>query len=213
MDIIEMETARREIFGKDVRFLRRQGVIPVNLFGHGIESIALQCDTGILTQTLSKAGQTRIINIKIGNEREKHSVFVRGVQREPLRGRLLHVDFLQVSMTERIKMEVPLILVGEAPILKSRDYMIAQEMNTLAVECLPGDTPESLELDVSSLAELEQVLRIRDIKVGENVTVQDDAETVVVRIMYLPEVEEEQAVAEEKVTEEAEEGKEASAKE
>jgi len=185
METIQLATARREILGKDVRFLRRQGVTPVNLYGHGLESIALQCDTTGLTQTLATAGQTKLIDLKIGSERKRHAVVVRGVQREPLRGRLLHVDFLEVSMQERVKMDVPLIIIGEAPVLKSKDYMMTQELNTLAVECLPADIPESLEVDISSLTEPEQLLRVKDISVDGRVTVQNDTESVVVRIMHL----------------------------
>jgi len=214
MDIIELETKRREALGKEVRFLRRQGVTPVNLFGHGLESISLQCDTSKLTKTLSKAGQTRLINLKIGGERKRHSVVIRGVQREPLRGGLLHVDFLEVSMTERVKMDVPLVITGEAPISKSKDYMITQELNTLAVECLPAAIPENLEVDISSLTEPEQVLRVKDIEVGEDVTVQDDDEVVVIRITHLQAAKiEEEAEAEEEVTEAAEAGEEEPAEE
>ena len=182
MESIELETTRREMLGKEVKSLRRQGIMPVHLFGHGIESLALQCDATSLQQTLSRAGQTRLIDLKIHGEKRPRPVVVRGVQREPVRGGVLHVDFFQVSMKERVKIDVPLILVGEAPILQSRDNMIVQELNTLAVECLPASIPDSLELDVSSLSEPQQVLRVKDIKVDEDVTVQDDAEHVVVRV-------------------------------
>jgi large subunit ribosomal protein L25 len=182
MESIELETTRREMLGKEVKSLRRQGIMPVHLFGHGIESLSLQCDATSLQQTLSRAGQTRLIDLKIHGEKRPRPVVVRGVQREPVRGGVLHVDFFQVSMKERVKIDVPLILVGEAPILQSRDNMIVQELNTLAVECLPASIPDSLELDVSSLSEPQQVLRVKDIKVDEDVTVQDDAEHVVVRV-------------------------------
>jgi len=182
MESIELETTRREMLGKEVRSLRRQGIMPVHLFGHGIESLSLQCDATSLQQTLSRAGQTRLIDLKIHGEKRPRPVVVRGVHREPVRGGLLHVDFFQVSMKERVKIDVPLILVGEAPILKSRENMIVQELNTLAVECLPASIPGSLELDISSLSQPEQVLRVKDIEVNEDVTVQDDVEHVVVRV-------------------------------
>ncbi len=182
MESIELETTRREMLGKEVKSLRRQGIMPVHLFGHGIESLSLQCDATSLQQTLSRAGQTRLIDLKIHGEKKPRPVVVRGVHREPVKGGLLHVDFFQVSMKERVKIDVPLILVGEAPILKSRENMIVQELNTLAVECLPASIPGSLELDISSLSQPEQVLRVKDIEVDEDVTVQDDAEHVVVRV-------------------------------
>lgn len=205
MENIELETTRREMLGKEVRFLRRQGIMPVHLFGHGVESLALQCDATSLQQTLSRAGQTRLINIKIHGEKKPRPVVVRGVHREPVRGGLLHVDFFQVSMKERVKINVPLILVGEAPILKSREHMIVQELNTLAVECLPASIPGSLELDVSSLSEPDQVLRVKDIEVTEDVAVQDDAELVVVRVILRPIAKVEEPVIAEEVAEPEEE--------
>jgi len=205
MENIELETTRREMLGKEVRFLRRQGIMPIHLFGHGVESLALQCDATSLQQTLSRAGQTRLINIKIHGEKKPRPVVVRGVHREPVRGGLLHVDFFQVSMKERVKIDVPLILVGEAPILKSREHMIVQELNTLAVECLPASIPGSLELDVSSLSEPDQVLRVKDIEVNEDVAVQDDAELVVVRVILRPIAKVEEPVIAEEVAEPEEE--------
>ena len=205
MENIELETTRREMLGKEVRFLRRQGIMPVHLFGHGVESLALQCDATSLQHTLSRAGQTRLINIKIHGEKKPRPVVVRGVHREPVRGGLLHVDFFQVSMKERVKIDVPLILVGEAPILKSREHMIVQELNTLAVECLPASIPGSLELDVSSLSEPDQVLRVKDIEVTEDVAVQDDAELVVVRVILRPIAKVEEPVIAEEVAEPEEE--------
>ena len=115
------------------------------------------------------------------------------------------MDFFQVSMKERVKIDVPLILVGEAPILKSREHMIVQELNTLAVECLPASIPGSLELDVSSLSEPDQVLRVKDIEVDEEVTVQDDAELVVVRVTLRPIAKVEEPVIAEEVAEPEEE--------
>ena len=205
MESIELETTRREMLGKEVKSLRRQGIMPVHLFGHGIESLALQCDATNLQQTLSRAGQTRLINIKIHGERKLRPVVVRGVQREPVRGGLLHVDFFQVSMKERVKINVPLILVGEAPILKSKDNMVVQELNTLAVECLPASIPGSLELDVSFLSEPEQVLRVKDIEIAEDITVQDDAEIVVVRVTLRQMAKIEEPVIAEEVVESEEE--------
>ena len=115
------------------------------------------------------------------------------------------MDFFQVSMKELVKIDVPLILVGEAPILKSREHMIVQELNTLAVECLPASMPGSLDLDVSSLSEPEQVLRVKDIKVDEDVAVQDDAELVVVRVILRQMAEIEEPVIAEEVVEPEEE--------
>ena len=182
MDQIELEVTNREILGKKVRFLRRQGITPVHLFGHGIESVALQCDTVQLKRVLAEAGQTRLISLKLDSEKGPRTVMVREVQREPRTSESLHVDFYQVQMTEQIKVEVPIVLVGEAPALKLKENMLVQEFHTLAVECLPANMPNSVELDITSLTEPGQTVRVKDIELGEGVNVLNDPEVLVVKI-------------------------------
>ncbi len=182
MDQIELKVARREILGKKVRFLRRQGITPVHLFGHGIESQALQCDAAKLQQVLAEAGKTKLINLKIDGEKKARSVIVREVEIELPRRGLVHVDFYQVREAEEMKVEVPVVLVGEAPALKVRENTLVQELDNLSVECLPAKIPASVELDISSLTESNQVLRVKDIELEKGVTVLNDPEVVVASI-------------------------------
>lgn len=210
MEQIELAVANRETLGKKVRFLRRQGVTPLHLFGHGIESMALQCANAELRRVLARAGRTRLIRLTLNNEKEPRTVLVREVQREPLTGETLHVDFYEVIMSERVKMEIPIILVGEAPALKLKENRLVQEMNVLTVECLPANIPTSIELDITSLAELDQAARVKDIALDKEVTVLNNPEQVLVRISLRPvERVEEKVVAEEAI--EAPEATEASA--
>lgn len=196
---IELEASKREILGKKVRFLRRKGITPVNLFGHGIESRALQCDTGKLKQVLTEAGETVLINLKVGREKTARPVVIRDVQVNSLKGVLLHVDFYQVKMGEEIKVEVPISLVGKAPALEVMRNTLLQEMDTLTVECLPSRIPASIELDISSLTKSEQVLRVKDIELEEGITVINDPEQVVAKIssQQVQEIVEEKGVTEE----------------
>jgi large subunit ribosomal protein L25 len=205
MDQIELEITKREVLGKKVRFLRRQGITPVHLFGHGIESMALQCDTAKLHQVLTEAGKAKVISLKLDNEKRPRSVLVREVQVDSLKGGLLHVDFYQVKMAEEVKVEVPITLVGEAPALKLRANMLMQELDTLTVECLPAKIPASVELDISSLTEAEQMVRVKDIELEKGVTILNDPELVVVKVSSRPV----EVVAEREVTEEAVEAPEA----
>jgi large subunit ribosomal protein L25 len=200
MDQLELQVSKREILGKKVRFLRRQGITPVHLFGHGIESLALQCDTDRLEHALAQSGHTTLIAVKLGSERKRRSVVVREIQRGSRRHELLHVDFYQVRMAEKIKVEVPVVLVGEAPALRSRDNTLVQELNALTVECLPSEIPTSMELNLSTLTEPEQVIRIKDVELGHDVVVLNDPELVVVRISSRPvEKIKEEVIAEEAV--------------
>jgi len=192
MGQIELRATNREIRGRKVRFLRRQGIIPIHLFGHSVESVALQCDTMQLKRVLPQAGKTKIINLILDEAKRPRNVMVREIQRDPLTGELLHVDFYQVRMTEKIKVEVPIVPVGEAPALKSKENMLLQELNSLTIECLPDRIPVIIEVDLSSLTEAKQAVHVRDITLDERVTVLNDPEHVVVKISprYVAKVEE-----------------------
>ncbi len=207
MEQIELHTDTREILGKKVRFLRRQGIIPVHLFGHDIESVALQCDTTQLQQVLAQAGKTKIISLKYDKTKKPRNVMVREIQRNPVTGELLHVDLYQVRMAEKIKVDVPIVLVGEAPALKLKENMLAQELHSLTIECLPDQIPASIELDLSSLTEAEQAIQVKDITLGEGITVLNDPEHIVVKIS-LRHVEKVEEVVEEVVVEEVAEAPE-----
>jgi len=210
MDKIELKVTNREILGKKVKHLRRQGITPVHLFGHGIESLALQCDTGELERVLGQAGQTRLISLKLNKEKKPRSDVVSEFDRDSRKGQLVHVDFYQVKMEEKIKLEVPVALVGEAPALKSKTYMLEHELGTLTVECLPAKIPPSLEVDISSLTEPEQTIRVKDVALDKDITVLNDPELVVVKISSRPVEKIEEEVVEE-VAEEAVEAPEEAA--
>jgi len=210
MDKIELTVTNREILGKKVKHLRRQGITPVHLFGHGIKSLALQCGTGELERVLGQAGQTRLISLKLDKGKKPRSVVVREFDRDWRKGQLVHVDFYQVKMEEKIKLEVPVVLVGEAPALKSKTYMLEHELGTLTVECLPAKIPASLEVDISSLTEPEQTIRVKDVALDKDITVLNDPELVVAKISSRPVEKIEEEVVEE-VAEEAVEAPEEAA--
>ena len=207
MDKIELTVTNRETLGKKVKHLRRQGITPVHLFGHGIKSLALQCGTGELERVLGQAGQTRLISLKLDKEKKPRSVVVREFDRDWRKGQLVHVDFYQVKMEEKIKLEVPVVLVGEAPALKSKATMLEHELGALTVECLPAKIPANLKVDISSLTEPEQAMRVKDVVLDKDITVLNNPELVVVKISVRPVEKVEEEVVEElvEVAEEAEE--------
>ena len=203
MDKIELKVASREILGKRVKHLRRQGITPVHVFGHGIESLALQCDTKELERVLSRAGQTRLIDLKLAKEKKPRTVVVREFDRDWRRGELVHVDFYQVKMEEKIRLEIPVVLIGEAPALKAKTNMLDHALGTLTVECLPAKIPGSIEVDISYLAELDQAIRVKDITLDKDITVLNNPDLVVAKISVRPVEKVEEKVVEEVVEAEA----------
>jgi len=204
MDKLELKVANRDILGKKVKHLRRQGITPVHVFGHGIESLSLQCDARELERVLGQAGQTRLINLKLAKERKPRTVVVREFDRDWRKGQLLHVDFYQVKMEEKIRVEVPVVLLGEAPALKSREHMLDHELGTFNVECLPAKIPSSIEVDISSLTELDQTIRVKDIALDKDITVLNSPDLVVAKISLRTVEKVEEKVVEEEVAAEAE---------
>jgi large subunit ribosomal protein L25 len=184
-DKIELELQNREILGKKVRFLRNQGVVPVHLFGHNLDSQALQGEAATLNKVISQAGKTRLIDLKLSSSPKTHSVMVKEVQKDPIRGNLLHVDFYQVNMAEKIKVEVPVVITGDSPALKIRENMLFQTLNSLSIECLPDKMPDKIEVDISEIKEVDQTIHVKDISLPD-ISIMNDPDLVIVKVGLRP---------------------------
>ena len=182
MEQLELEVFKREITGKKVKFLRREGITPANLYGHGIDSTSLQADTKHLEQMLTQAGKTSLVSLKIEDSKTPVKVLVREVQKNPLTDELLHVDFYQVKMTEKITADVPILFVGEAPALKNKYTSLLRLIDSLPIEALPDALPHNFEVDLSSLEETNQAIYVKDIHFSEGVTFLGNPEQMVVKI-------------------------------
>jgi large subunit ribosomal protein L25 len=216
MDGLTIEANKRDILGKKTRFLRRQGITPAHLFGHGLESLTLECDTAKLSRLIARAGRTRLIALGIKGDKEPRSVFIKEIQRDVCTGELLHVDFHQVKRTEKVRVEVPIILVGESPAMKAKGNTLIHSLTNLSIECLPDQLPPQLEVDLSPLVEVGQAIYVRDITLSPEITVHNDPDLMVVKVSEVKaEKVEEVVVAAEEVAAEAaaEEGAEAAAEE
>jgi large subunit ribosomal protein L25 len=200
---VELTAEKRAVLGKQVKQLRRQGWVPGVIYGHGFSSLPLQFEERSLRQVLSKVGGSQLISVKIKGNKQPEVALVRDVQRDPIRGTFLHVDFYRVQMTERLTAEIPLVTVGESPVVEAREGILLQGISTIEVECLPGDLVDAIEVDLSDLEEIDQALYVRDLAVPAGIEVLTDADEMIVRVVPLEaeELEEE----EEEVMPEAEE--------
>jgi len=164
MDKFVLELKDRQLVGKKVERLRREGITPVHMYGPGIDSRSLQVPTRELLAVLQTAGSTIPISIVIDGG-DEHLTFIREVQWEPVSGELLHVDLLRAELTRLITVSVPLTLVGESPAAKESGGALVQYLYSIDIEALPLDIPASLELDVSAIAALETILRAGDVSI------------------------------------------------
>jgi large subunit ribosomal protein L25 len=203
---VQLSVKPRRILGKKVAALRRQGITPANVYGHNLESKAVQVETAVLTQLLRSTGRNVIIDLQIEDEDSRRPVMMRAVQRHPVTSRLLHVDFYQVSLTEKMRAEVPLVLVGQAPAAAEFGGILLQSLDNIAVEALPGDIPAHIEVDVSTLTQIDDAVHVHDLPINRaKVHVTTDAELVVAKVAAprLVAVEEAEEVAAEVAAEEA----------
>lgn len=188
---ISLELSPREVLGKKVKRLRRQGVIPVHLYGPGVDPQPLQCETTKLVDVLVRAGGNTAVTVTVQGGRETHLAFAREIQWDPRRDDILHVDFLAVDASRPVSAQVPITLIGDSPGARTAGGTVMQQLRDLNVEALPLEVPRELELDLSMLTEPDGVLRAADIVIPGNVTLLTDPEDVVVRIEVLRVIEEE----------------------
>jgi large subunit ribosomal protein L25 len=193
---IELQAEPRSILGKNVAKLRRSGITPANIYGHNVASQAIQLSTIDLTHTLRAARGTHLVRLSLTGEQAPRMVLVRQISRKPTNDQLLHVDFYEVSMTEKTTVEIPIVLVGAAPIADSGDGLVIQQIQALTVECLPGDIPDHIEADISSLVDLHSAVHVSDLRLASGVTTSWEPTDVVISVSRKVMAEEEEEAAE-----------------
>jgi large subunit ribosomal protein L25 len=202
----ELKVTPREVLGKKVRALRREGLTPANIYGPKIESTAVQVLTEELRQVLKTAGRNDIVYLRLDGD-EPRPTFVRDIQQNPVTDAILHVDFFQISLRDKVRADVPIHLVGLSPAVDTFGGILMHGLDHVTVEALPTEVPSFLELDVSSLIEINQALHVADLELPEEVTLLTDAEQVVAKVAPPavepePEVEEEEEAVEGEAAEE-----------
>jgi large subunit ribosomal protein L25 len=188
-----IEANHRTVIGKKVGVLRRQGILPGVIYGHHMDATPISMNLKSATRVLSGTTASSIITIKLDGK--DLAALVREKQRNFIRGDLLHVDFQTVSLTEKLRAKVGIVLTGLAPAVKDFNGLVVTGIDQLEVECFPQDLPERVIVDISGLAKIGDGLFVKDIKLGDAVTILDDPEEQVVHITMTKE-EEEAPVAE-----------------
>ncbi|MEA3344966.1 MAG: 50S ribosomal protein L25 [Chloroflexota bacterium] len=196
MEQVELTVQKREILGKRVKRLRREGLIPAVIYGPNVESLPIQADQKELRGALAQVGLSHLITLHLDDGKEPRTALVREVQQDVLTGDILHVDFLEVQMAEKISTEIPLVLTGESP-AEAKGGILLQGLTRMEIECLPADLPEDIKVDISSITELNQELTVADLEIPEEIEVLTDLHEMVARVIPAPKEEEIEEVVEE----------------
>lgn len=193
MEQIELNVQPREIKGKQVSTLRRAGIVPAVLYARHTEPVSLQANGRELLRVLMRAGSSRLIRLNIEGGKDARMALVREVQREPIRGDLLHVDFYGVSMSEKITVEVPVRFEGASPTIARNEGVLNYGSDAVEIECLPGDLIDSITVDLSTLDHVGAAIYVSDLKLPDTIKILANPDDLIVRVSY-PAGEEAEAV-------------------
>ncbi|MBI4040159.1 50S ribosomal protein L25 [Candidatus Daviesbacteria bacterium] len=182
MDRIPLKAQEREILGKKVRQLRRDGFIPGHVFGRQVEGENVVVPMVDFLKVYKEVGETGLIDLRIGAEKVR-PVLIREVQIDAVHSQPLHIDFYQVNLSQKVKVTVPIHLIGDEPEkVHTGEAVVIQPINEVEVEALPTDLPESLEVDITPLKEIDDAITVAQLQVPAGVELMADAEAVVVKL-------------------------------
>ncbi|MEK7618372.1 MAG: 50S ribosomal protein L25 [Patescibacteria group bacterium] len=191
MEKVQLKAKARDV-KNNLKKLRTQGEVPGVLYGHNVKNENLTVKKGDFEKTLKKAGESTIVDL-ITEDGKTHPVLIHDVQLHYLTSEPIHVDFYQVSMTEKLKAKVALEFSGEAPAVKTMGGVLVKNLNEVEVQCLPADLPHNIPVDISSLINFSKNIHVRDLKVSDKVQIITPADETVAKVQPPRDVEAELA--------------------
>ncbi len=179
MEKVVLKANKRDVIGKQVKAMRRAGLLPAVMYGRHVEKpVSIVLDARDATRSLAKASSSSIVTIELDGQ--EYPALVREKQRDYIRNRLLHVDFLVVSLTEKLTAHVGIELTGLSLAVKDYNAILVPGLNEIEVECLPADLPEKIVVDISSLAKVGDAIHVSDLVLSDKVKVLSSPEEMIV---------------------------------
>jgi large subunit ribosomal protein L25 len=177
MEKVVLKATKRDVIGKQVKAIRRAGQLPAVIYGRHLEPIAISMDAHTAGIALGKLTSSSLVTIDVDGT--EYPALVREKQRNYIKGNLTHVDFLAVSLTEKIRASVRIEFSGVSAAVKDFGAILVHGIEALEVECLPTDLPERVVVDISSLAQVGDGIHVSDITVSDNVRILSDADIMI----------------------------------
>lgn len=175
---LQVET--RTVTGRSVKKLRRENILPANIYGKKVESQSVQIKSKDFNTVYQQVGETGLLDLVVGKDKKTRPVLITNVHKNPVTDAILHVDFHQVDLTQKVTTTIPLEYIGESAAVKDLGGVLNKAFLEVEVEALPTDLPENIEVDISSLKEIGDSLHVKDIKVPSKVSLLLDKETLLV---------------------------------
>jgi large subunit ribosomal protein L25 len=183
MEREELRARSRTVIGKQVRQMRAQEWVPAVVYGPDQPARSIEAPERALVRVLRRAGDTALIDLYVGDEAAATVVLAREVQRNAINGRLVHVDFYQVRLTQKVKTTPHLRFHGDPAAVKTGTAVLLHNMTQVEIECLPTDLIHSIDVDVSGLVNLGDSIYVRDLPVPPGITLLDDPNDVVASLI------------------------------
>lgn len=155
----------RKIVGRKVKKLRREGKVPANVFGKKVKSASVSIDAVSFGKLFRKVGETTLVDLVVAGEKEARPVLVTDVQRDPVTDHIIHVDFHQVDLTEKVTADIPVRIIGESLAVKDKGAVLVTVLSSIPVEALPSDLPDHIDADISGLVEFGNSIHVKDVTV------------------------------------------------
>ena len=192
MEKVVLQATKRDVVGKQVKALRREGKLPAVIYGRHTDPINVNLDAHTAAVALAKLTASSLVTIDVDGT--EHLALVREKQRDYIKNKLLHVDFLAVSLTEKLRTKVAVHFVGVSLAVKDFNAVLVHNLEELEVECLPVDLPERIDVDISAMLKPGEGIRVHDVLVSDKVRLLADPDTMVV-VATFAKVEDETAAA------------------
>ena len=178
MEIVVLKATPRTATGRQVRALRRSGLLPAVIYGHNVEPISISLEGREAGRVLGRLSSSSLITINL--EGKEYPSLVREKQQNHIKRTLIHVDFMVVSLTEKIHANVGILLTGNSPAVKDFNAMLINGLSELEVEAFPQDLPESIVVDISTLVKIGDGIHVRDIIISDKVQILDTPDEMIV---------------------------------
>ena len=204
-----LQVTKRAVFGKKLKKLRKEGILPGNIYGKDLASTAVQLPLKEFENVYQQAGSSSVVEVEFDGQ--KRPTLIHNLQYDYVSHMPLHADFFQVNLKEKVTTTVPVELVGEPKAVTDKVGLLLQTLNEVEVEALPADLPEHVVIDVTHLTEVGQQVKVSDIKKLPGVAIVTDAEQVVGSIGELVTQEAEEQAAQEEVAAQVAAGEETGA--
>lgn len=184
---MDIQAKKREIFGKKAKILRKEGLVPAELYGHKLDNAHLSVLAKEFLKVYKEAGESSVVNLVLENKRVP--VLIYDMSANPITGEISNIDFYAVNMNEKIRTSVPLVFVGDSPAVKAGGILV-KSIQELEIEALPADLPQHIDVDLSALVEIHNSIHIKNLKIGDKIKSFVDPEAVVATVIEMAKEEE-----------------------